>query len=69
MYFDHAGCALPVPADLGELFRHTWDELATPGNGWTGTEKVAIAQTARKVRQEGADAASPAPDEHRIIRR
>jgi alkylhydroperoxidase family enzyme len=50
MSFDHSGCRFPVPDDLGDLFRLTWDELSSCGNGWTGAEKVALAQAARDFR-------------------
>jgi alkylhydroperoxidase family enzyme len=54
MRFDHSGCRLLVPDDLGDLFRHTWDELGSSGNGWTGAEKIALAQAARDVREGGS---------------
>lgn len=39
-----------VPADLRSLFCSTWTDLASPGSGWTGTERVAIASVARAAR-------------------
>lgn len=48
--FDFSASRIAVPEDLQELFTSTWAELASPGSGWDGTEKVAIAGRSRALR-------------------
>ncbi len=45
--FALTGTVLPVPADVAALFDGFWRRLASPGPGWSGVERVAIAATAR----------------------
>ena len=37
----------PVRAEFSEVHQRFWERLASPGNWWTGTERVAIAAEAR----------------------
>lgn len=46
--FDKA--VLPVAPDLPLLLRESWADIAAPGWGWTGSERVAIAAAARENR-------------------
>lgn len=38
---------IAVRADLSEAFRYSWRHIATPSSGWTGVERVAIAEECR----------------------
>ncbi|MDH3463680.1 MAG: hypothetical protein OEM32_08665, partial [Acidimicrobiia bacterium] len=55
--FDFSASPLTVPDDLQDLFTSTWADIASPGSGWSGAEKVAIAARSRTHR--GGD---PNPD-------
>jgi len=40
----------PVPDDLPGLMSSVWEDISTPGSGWTGTERVALANISRMAR-------------------
>ena len=42
----------PVRRDLIENFERTWANLAGPGARWTGAERIAVADEARRARSE-----------------
>jgi AhpD family alkylhydroperoxidase len=48
--FEFEQSVLPVAPDLTDLFNKTWRDIAAPGWGWTGPERVAIAAAARESR-------------------
>ena len=50
MTFDYSGSGHPVRPDLTEAYRAYWEKLAAPGSWWTGAERVAIADEARRAR-------------------
>ena len=58
MPFDFADVEVEVRTDIRRLFRREWDRLALPGTWWDGTERVAIARSARAARSR--DVALPA---------
>jgi len=45
--FDLSVGEWPVPPNISSLFTATFDDIASPGNAWTGAEKIAIAHAAR----------------------
>ncbi len=45
--FNFSSSPLPVRSDLTSVFRAVWEGTAKPGTWWEGTERVAIASTAR----------------------
>ena len=47
MTFEFASAPVPIRADIANAFRREWDRLASPGTWWTGTERIAIAETVR----------------------
>ena len=51
--FDFSGGKWPVRADLGVLLQQTFDDLASAGNGWSGAERIAIANVARSGSESG----------------
>lgn len=52
--------ALPLRSDMRESMEREWQRLAQPGTWWTGTERVAIAATARAA-ATGHDDETPLP--------
>lgn len=46
-HFTYDDSPYPIRAGLGEAHRRFWDELARPGNWFTGEQRVAIAQEVR----------------------
>ena len=45
------GAAVPVREDIPQAESLIWEQLARPGNWWTGAERVAIAGEVRKARE------------------
>ena len=45
--FSYADAPVPVREDLTDAHRRAWQNLARPGNWWTGAERVAIADELR----------------------
>lgn len=45
--FESLGANWTVSRDLAPLLAQTFHDIASPGNGWNGTERVAIAMAAR----------------------
>jgi alkylhydroperoxidase family enzyme len=56
--FEFANASIAIRDDIADAFRHVWDRLANAGTWWSGTERVAIAATARAAYQD-----EPAPDQ------
>ncbi len=53
---------LPIRDDLHEAHDAAWRELAEPGTWWSGSERIAIAATARNARlRAGVAEGAPAP--------
>ena len=50
MPFDYIGLDLPVPDSLRAAHRRAWERLASPGDWWSGSERVAIAAEVRAAR-------------------
>lgn len=48
--FDPSAGSWDVPADLQGLLTDAWSHLATPGSGWTGEQRIAIAEVSRAAR-------------------
>jgi len=46
--FDFSGGNRPVPRDLAQLFARTFEDISSPGNGWNGAERVAMANISRR---------------------
>jgi len=64
-YFQFNSTDLPVREDLQASFQDTWNNLASPGNWFTGEERVAIAAASRtalncKLCAQRRDSLSPA---------
>ncbi|MEN8238366.1 MAG: hypothetical protein ABFR53_04090 [Actinomycetota bacterium] len=54
--FDFSRGDWVVPRDLAPLFRATFEDIASAGNAWTGTDRIAIADVARHRSQaSGSD--------------
>lgn len=47
--FNYDTSPYAIRQDLKEAYRSYWDDLASPGNWWTGAERVAIAQEVRNA--------------------
>lgn len=45
--FSYNDCPYPVRATMADGYRASWDYVASPGNWWSGPERVAIAQASR----------------------
>jgi hypothetical protein len=45
--FDLSGGEWPAPQDLAPVFTRTFLDIASPGNGWSGIERVTIAKVGR----------------------
>ena len=45
--FDFSGGKWPVSQDLTSVFARTFSDIASPGNGWSGIERIAIADVGR----------------------
>jgi hypothetical protein len=48
-HFSYDNAALAIRDDLKQVYRDYWQQLASPGNWWTGAERVAIAQETRNA--------------------
>ena len=50
-HFDYSrrDAAYPIRPDFGETFRSIWEEIARPGNWWSGRERVAIVDEVRRA--------------------
>lgn len=62
--FEFVGTAVPIRADLPQAFQRCWEHIAKPGPGWSGAERVAIAEECRRAEtcalcRERKDAVSP----------
>ena len=62
--FSFGDSPYPIRADLPEAFRTSWQRLAAPGTWWSGAQRVAIAEEARRSRdcalcRERSEALSP----------
>lgn len=62
--FEFVGTAVPIREDLPEAFRSAWEHIAKPGPGWSGAERVAIAEECRRAEtcalcRKRKDAVSP----------
>lgn len=69
-HFDYDNSPYPIRADIGETLRAYWQRLASPGNWWTGAERVAIAAECRAARTcefcvERKEALSPYTGEYK----
>lgn len=51
--FAFPSAAFPLRPDLPESFRNAWRHIATPGPGWSGRERVALAEEARRAQECG----------------
>jgi hypothetical protein len=60
--FEH-NVARGASTDLMQLFASVWGDLAAPGTGWSGTERVAIASAARAARTGESEAPPVLPDD------
>lgn len=47
--FAYADSPVPIRPDIPDAHRTYWERLASPGNWWTGAERVAIAQESRNA--------------------
>ena len=47
--FDYTDAPAPVRDAIPQAHRSVWDQLARPGNWWTGAERVAIADEVRRA--------------------
>jgi len=47
----YEGAPVPVREDIPQAEGRSWERLASPGNWWTGAERVAIAGEVRKARE------------------
>jgi alkylhydroperoxidase family enzyme len=47
--FDYTNAPYPVRPDLALAYRAYWEKLSAPGSWWTGAERVAIADEARRA--------------------
>ena len=47
--FSYEHSPYPVRQDLQQTYRDYWDMLSSPGNWWSGAERVAIAKEARNA--------------------
>lgn len=56
--FDFSEGKWPVSYDLAPLFALTFTDIASPGNGWSGIERVAIAEAGRS---------EPKPDAYDVL--
>jgi len=45
--FDYRQSPFPIPREKSDAYRAAWRYIASPGNWWTGSERLAIARTAR----------------------
>ena len=64
-HFQFSESALPIREDIQASFRNVWKNLASPGNWFTGEERVAIAAASRsalscKLCAQRKDSLSPA---------
>ncbi len=57
---------VPVPNDLPGLMSSVWDDISTPGSGWTGSEKLALANASRMARSGNSSGQTSLP--HGAIR-
>lgn len=48
-YFDESSYPVPVRADLPDAYRSAWNMIASPGNWWSGEQRIAIAEQVRKA--------------------
>ena len=45
--FDFGAATIPVRDDIPQAFRESWQHIGSPGSGWDGTHRVAIARECR----------------------
>ncbi len=62
--FDYADAGIPVRSDLADAYRDVWARIARPGGFFTGAERIAIVEEARRARscalcRERKEALSP----------
>ena len=48
-YFKYENSPYVIRSDIAEAHASFWENLASPGNWWTGAERVAIAQEVRNA--------------------
>ena len=48
-YFDYSEFEFEIREDIPATYAAYWRSLASPGNWWTGAERVAIAQETRNA--------------------
>jgi hypothetical protein len=48
-YFDYSAFAIEIRKDLPAAYAAYWQQLAKPGNWWTGADRVAIALETRNA--------------------
>ena len=46
---DYSAAGVPIRDEVRAAHRHIWEFIGTPGNWWTGAERVAIAAAAPVV--------------------
>ena len=49
--FDYFDQTYQIREDIPEAFRSVWQTIASPGNWWTGEDRVAIAAESRAARE------------------
>jgi hypothetical protein len=49
-HFDYADCEYDIRSDMPEAYRSAWEKIASPGNWWSGEDRVAIAAEVRAAR-------------------
>ena len=49
--FGYTDCPYPIRTSMVDGYRASWEYLARPGNWWSGSERVAIAQASRDATQ------------------
>lgn len=64
--FQFHNSPVPVPSDLPGVMSSVWDDISTPGSGWTGSERLALASSSRMARSGNSSGQTSLP--HGAIR-
>lgn len=54
-----SGGRWPIPPDIPPLLERTFNDIASPGDGWSGVERVAIASIARSGPRSDSNSSLP----------
>lgn len=52
-HFDYSHANVTIREDLAAAYRQFWQALSQPGSGWSGSERIAIAQETRYAKRCG----------------